>query len=193
MSATPNRERGAWGMAATMDHSDIRGLGTALHLFFAGLPRSENGDHRGGCSLKIVEDSPHRSHASRFRFGVLLDSVFAGDGAPAAADRSGNGLRLERSMPSHIPDKARQFASDRHADLVLIELAPHRKGPPAFGQTQLRLPGDLPDHLGLAFLPHLETATNLSLEAIVPGRLNQHPACVFVAASGDRTLATAGA
>jgi hypothetical protein len=28
-------------MAATMDHSDIRGLGTALHLFLAGLPRSK--------------------------------------------------------------------------------------------------------------------------------------------------------
>src|SRR5690348_11420240 len=27
-------------MAATMDHSNIRGLGTAFHLFFAGLPRS---------------------------------------------------------------------------------------------------------------------------------------------------------
>src|SRR5258708_36107840 len=48
-------------MAATMDHSDIRGLGTALHLFLAGLPRSRNGDHPKGCSLKSVEDSHHRS------------------------------------------------------------------------------------------------------------------------------------
>jgi len=61
-----------------MDHSSIRVLGNAFHLFFAGLPRSDNGDHRQGCSLKIVEGSPHRSHASRFRFGVLLDRVLAG-------------------------------------------------------------------------------------------------------------------
>jgi len=51
----------------------------------------------------------------------------------------------------------------------------------------------LPDCLGLAFLPHLEAAADLGLEAVVPGRLDQHPPCVFVAASGDRTLATAGA
>jgi hypothetical protein len=31
MSATPNQERDAWGMAATMDHSSIRVLGNAFH------------------------------------------------------------------------------------------------------------------------------------------------------------------
>src|SRR6266853_5495507 len=72
LSVTPNGEREAWGMAATMDHSSIRGLATALHLFLAGLPRSEIGDHRQGCSLKIFEDSPHRSHASRSQLGVWL-------------------------------------------------------------------------------------------------------------------------
>jgi hypothetical protein len=36
-------------MAATMDLSSIRGLVTAFHLFLAGLPRSEEGDHRVGC------------------------------------------------------------------------------------------------------------------------------------------------
>jgi hypothetical protein len=73
---TLNRERDAWGMAATMDHSSIRVLGNAFHLFFAGLPRSDNGDHRGGCSLKTFEDSPHRSRASRFRLGVMLKRIF---------------------------------------------------------------------------------------------------------------------
>jgi hypothetical protein len=43
--AIPNEQRDARGMAATMDHSNIRGLDTALHLFFAGLPRSDFGDH----------------------------------------------------------------------------------------------------------------------------------------------------
>ena len=44
--ATPNEQRDARAMAATMDHSDIRGLGTAFHLFLAGLPRSSLGDHQ---------------------------------------------------------------------------------------------------------------------------------------------------
>ena len=73
LSVTPNGEREAWGMAATMDHSSIRGLGTALHLFLAGLPRSKYVDHPKGRSLKIVEDSPNRSDASRSRLGVLLE------------------------------------------------------------------------------------------------------------------------
>ena len=72
MSTTPNEERDARVMAATMDHSSIRALGSAFPHFFAGLPRSENGDHRKGCSLKTFEGSPHRSHASRFWFGVMF-------------------------------------------------------------------------------------------------------------------------
>jgi len=66
-----------------MDHTDICGLRSALHLFLARLPRSGNGDHPEGCSHKIVEDSPHRSHASRSRFGVVLDTKVLSDGAPA--------------------------------------------------------------------------------------------------------------
>ena len=48
---TSNATRGA--MAATIDHSDIRGLGTAFHLFFAGLPRSRVGDHRVDARIKL--------------------------------------------------------------------------------------------------------------------------------------------
>jgi hypothetical protein len=70
--ATPNEERDARVMAATMDHSSIRALGSAFPHFFAGLPRSDCGDHHGGRSLKIFEGSPHRSRASRFWFGVTL-------------------------------------------------------------------------------------------------------------------------
>src|SRR6185437_1170052 len=69
-TVTPNRERDAQAMAATMDHSDIRGLATAFHLFLAGLPRSKHWDHRGEARIKLAEDSPHRSRASRCRFGA---------------------------------------------------------------------------------------------------------------------------
>jgi hypothetical protein len=94
VSATPNQERDAWGMAATMDHAGIRVLSNAYHLFFAGLPRSEIGDHPKGCSLKTAEGSPHRSHASRFRFGVLLHGLLADSGTPAAACEAGRGLMV---------------------------------------------------------------------------------------------------
>ena len=50
--ATPNEQRDARAMAATMDHSDIRGLGTAFHLFLAGLPRSSRGDHHVDAHIK---------------------------------------------------------------------------------------------------------------------------------------------
>ena len=39
--ATPNQGRDARVMAATMDHSSIRALGSAFPHFFAGLPRSD--------------------------------------------------------------------------------------------------------------------------------------------------------
>src|ERR1700678_381854 len=106
-SVTPKRERDAREMAATMDHSDIRGLATAFHLFLAGLPRSRSWDHHEGARIKFAEDSPHRSRASRFHFGVKL-----GCGCSVAVDyllgrrdwklqRSGRDLHL----PSDIPDK----------------------------------------------------------------------------------------
>ena len=71
-SVTPKKERDAREMVATMDHSDIRGLATAFHLFLAGLPRSEDWDHPMDALTKRAEDSPHRSRASRSRFGVKL-------------------------------------------------------------------------------------------------------------------------
>jgi len=58
MSSTPNEKRDAQVMAALMDHSSIRALVSAFPHFFAGLPRSDIGDHHGGCSLKTFEDSP---------------------------------------------------------------------------------------------------------------------------------------
>ena len=69
-SVAPKRERDAREMAATMDHSDIRGLATAFHLFLAGLPRSRSWDHHEGARIKVAEGSPHRSRTSRFRLGV---------------------------------------------------------------------------------------------------------------------------
>ena len=47
---------------STMDQAHIRGLGTAVHLSVAGLPRSWLGDHaQVARPLKNHEDSPHRA------------------------------------------------------------------------------------------------------------------------------------
>jgi hypothetical protein len=102
-------------MVATMDHSSIRGLSTAVHRFFAGLPRSDNGDHPlKGCSLKIVEGSPHRCRASCCRFGVQA----VGGGLKLLGDRLLNAVGVQRTcsgddlhMPSDIPDEACEFSA----------------------------------------------------------------------------------
>ena len=107
-------------MAATMDHSSIRGLGTALHLFLAGLPRSEIGDHPEGCSLKTFQDSPHRSHASRSRFGVLLEVKVLSDRAPmvvAGVEKDSGAAHFH--VARHVPDEAAELAGDSNADFVL--------------------------------------------------------------------------
>src|ERR1700691_1820901 len=147
MSVTPNGERDAWGMAATMDHSDIRGLGTALHLFFAGLPRSRSGDHpRSGlrwCSLKTFEDSPHRSHASRSQLGVVIEVKVLSDIAPVVVAVLRKDLGIHFYVARHVPDEAGELAGDSDADFVLRQLSSHRETAPALGQTQLRLPGDV--------------------------------------------------
>src|SRR5882762_8800497 len=116
MSVTPNGEREAWGMAATMDHSDIRGLGTALHLFLAGLPRSRSGDHpKNGvrwCSYKTFEDSPHRSHASRSQLGVVLEVKVLSDRTPVVVVGIEKDSGAHFDVAGHVPDEAREFAGD---------------------------------------------------------------------------------
>jgi hypothetical protein len=180
-SATPNKQRDVRAMAATMDHSDIRVLGNALHLFFAGLPRSRSWDHRVDAHIKRVEDSPHRSRASRCLLGVLPGCGAVVAGSPLVFDGSDRLSVLDLDLAGRIPDEACEFPSDRNADLVLIEFASHRKASPAFGQAQLSFPGDIADDLRLTLLAYFERSGDLRLEAIVPGRFHQDAPGVFVA------------
>lgn len=183
---TSNATRGA--MAATMDHSSIRGLATAFHLFFAGLPRSEDGDHPYGMPTQNFRGFP--SSFPRIALPVRW-SVYRKDcsgGPPALLEalwkRSGERLNLA----SDIPDKAAQLSSDGHTDLVLGQLASHSQMSKAFGQAQLGTPGDLAGRFGLPLLTYLQVATDSGAVAISPGGLNEDTAGVFVTGLGDTAL-----
>jgi hypothetical protein len=139
-------------------------------------------------SHKTVEDSPHRSQASRSQLGVVLEVKVLSDLAPVKVVGVAKDLGAHLDLPRHVPDEAAELASDGDADFVLRELSSHRKAPPAIGQTQLGLPGDIADDLGLTFLTNLETSADLRFEAIVPGGLDQDTSSVFVPAFGDFTL-----
>jgi len=58
----------------------------------------------------------------------------------------------------HVPNKTGELAGDGNADFVWRQLSSHRKAAPALGQTQLRLPRDVTDDLGVTFLANLELA-----------------------------------
>src|SRR5882724_13724137 len=92
-------------------------------------------------------------------------------------------------MACHVPDEAGEFAGDSDADFVLCQLSSHRQTAPALGQTQLRLPGDVADDRRLPLLANLESSSDLSFEAIIPGRLHQDTSSMFVTALGDLPLA----
>src|SRR5579872_776366 len=130
-------------MAATMDHSDIRGLATAFHLFLAGLPRSRDWDHHKDARIKLVEDSPHRSRASRYRFGVEL-----GSGCGPASHLRGRVSKKAISsgrdfyLPGDIPDEAGELASNRYTAFVLSHFPPCVQFTKSVRETKLRSPGD---------------------------------------------------
>jgi hypothetical protein len=115
----------------------------------------------------------------------------AGGGPPAGDEIGARTSGPQRHVPADIPDKAGEFAGDSDAGLVWIELATHPKTSPAFGQTQLCLPGDVTEYLRLPLVAHLEGPADMSLEAIAPGGLDQDASGMFVAAFGTGSLATA--
>src|SRR5580698_5338074 len=151
---TPNRKRDAQEMAATMDHSDIRGLATAFHLFLAGLPRSKSWDHHRDARIKLVEDSPHRSCASRYRFGVELsgrgESVGHLQQRYGVKRRHGSGGNFH--LPSDVPDEACELSSDCYTALVLSHLSARVQFTESIRQAQLGFPGDVAYGFGLSLL-----------------------------------------
>src|SRR6516225_1311314 len=62
----------------------------------------------------------------------------------------------------------------------------------ARAQSELRLPGDLADQLGLALLPEQQVTADPGREAVGPGRLDQQPASRVIAGFGDAAASDAG-
>src|SRR6185312_2334172 len=181
-------------MAATMDHSDIRGLATAFHLFLAGLPRSRSWVHRLDARIKRAEDSPHRSRASRCRFGVGAFRLSVGLVShplgrwSVKAGCSGRDFHL----PGDIPDEAGELTSDRDAAFVLGHFSPCIELAKAVREAKLRSPGEVADGFGLTFLAYLDGAADSGIEAVGPGRLDEDASGVLIACFGDGAALAAG-
>src|SRR5688500_15470873 len=101
-------------LATTMDHSSIRGLGTGI----TSLPRGAASGLITGIitrmpTTKTAEDSPHRSRASRSRFGVErlggVDRlmILLCDGPMRGIDSS-----RDFHLSGNIPNEAGELASD---------------------------------------------------------------------------------
>src|SRR5205085_11476442 len=88
-----------------------------------------------------------------------------------------------RDMPCDGPDKACEFTGDRSGDDI-GRLA--SAGEPAIprAQSQLRLPRNLADRLGLALLSEQQLTADPCREAVTPGGLDQQPAGGAVAGLG---------
>lgn len=152
LGIAPDGQRDARQLQATMDHTDIRGLVTALHRFVAGLPRPRVGDHPVRDAHIVISRIPLTvCRASRCRSGVrrlLHGSVLR---LRLSGDRSGDCAYLL----ANAPDKARQLPCDRDANLVVLP-PPGRELPVAVIETQLRTPSDGAHGGGLLFLALLQ-------------------------------------
>jgi len=168
---------------ATMDHSDIRGLVTALHRYVAGLPLSKERRSSQGCPRRTFEDSPHRIRASRSRSGafVMVRRVPPFVWTLESIESGPHG-----DVSCQIPDEAGKFSSDGGANLVFRQTA-CVQAPVALAQAQLCPPSDLALVSRLSFVADLQIAGDPCAEAVRPSRLDQHATGVRVAGLGDRT------
>src|SRR6266404_1379750 len=96
-----------------------------------------------------------------------------------------------RHAPGDGPDEAGQFTGDRRRDDI-GGLAAAGELAIARAQSELRLPGDLADRLGLLLLPEQQFAADPGREAVGPGRLDQQPAGGTVAGLGEAAAFDAG-
>jgi hypothetical protein len=81
-------------------------------------------------------------------------------------------------------EKTGKFTGDGYANLVVLHAARFQL-PIAVTQTQLRTPGDRSDVGRLLLLTLLQRHRDARREAVVPGRLDQHPAHVGIAGLGN--------
>src|SRR6516225_6132501 len=120
-------------------------------------------------------------------------SMSSGSLAPPldAITRLSRSAHRRRHEPGDGPDEAGQLAGDRGGDDI-GRLAAAGEFAIARAQSELRLPGDLADQLGLALLPEQQVTADPGREAVGPGRLDQQPASRVIAGFGDAAASDAG-
>src|SRR6266478_2942741 len=120
-------------------------------------------------------------------------SVFGGSLAPPLDAITGffRSAGRRRHAPGDGPDEAGQLTGNRGSDDI-GRLAATGELAIARAQSQLRLPGDLADRLGLLLLPEQQFAADPGREAVGPGRLDQQPAGGTVAGLGEAAAFDAG-
>src|SRR5215472_14801748 len=121
-------------------------------------------------------------------------SVSGGSLAPPldAITRFVRSARRRRHAASDGPHEAGQLAGDRGGDDI-GGLAAARELAIARAQSELCLPGDLADRLGLRLLPEQQLAADPGRKTVAPGRLDQQPAGRAVAGLGEAATSDAGA
>ena len=131
-----------------------------FHLSVAGLPRSRIGDHHADAHIARPRIPLIGARASRDPC-VVGAVVTVAVGAFTSRSELGGAARSDQwlDLAGDVPDEARELARDRHADLVVRELADGEM-PVASREAQLRAPGDLAHPLRLAFLALLQGAVS---------------------------------
>jgi len=169
-SVTPNRKRDAREMAATMDHSDIRGLVTAFHLFLAGLPCSNDWNHLKDVRIKTSR-VPLIGPARRVAVSVyeLLGECARVSGLRRQADTNLGSSGGDFDLSGNILEEASQLSSNSDTAFVLSHFPPCIQLAKSIGQTQLGLPGDIADGFGLTLLAHFDGTAHPGVEAVSPG------------------------
>src|SRR5882724_8750429 len=120
-------------------------------------------------------------------------SVFGGSLAPPLDAITGffRSAGRRRHAPGDGPDEAGQLTGNRGSDDI-GRLAATGELAIARAQSQLRLPGDLADRLGLLLLPEQQFAADPGREAVGPGRLDQQPAGGTISGLGEAAAFDAG-
>jgi hypothetical protein len=119
--STAQGTRDAGALVRDDDQTDIRGLVTAFQLSVAGLPRSSVGDHHADAHIVRSRIPLIGARASRDPcvVGSMVVKIAGCCDLLLAMDLNAAEYSCDRfDLAGDVPDEGREFARDRHTDLV---------------------------------------------------------------------------